>query len=254
MKRRSFIGALMTMPILNRLALGADEEEKPQLTAIRPGEKLRYSLGWQFVVAGHAITEVLPDTIVDGRTVRNFRMTAKTTKAIDLVYKVRDTLTSSAEYDVHRSLGYKKRQREGDTQRDETVDFDWQKNEAYYHEAISDKKQTTPVLENTLDPLSAFYFVRNQKFEVGSVIKGPLTDGKRCKIAEIRVVRREKIKVNGKRYDTYKLIPDIKDVGGVFKKSDDAKIEIWVTADYTHTPVLMKSKVAVGSFRAELEH
>ena len=88
---------------------------------------------------------------------------------------------------------------------------------------------------------------------MGSVIKGPLTDGKRCKIAEIKVVKRERIKVNGTKYDTFKLIPDIKDVGGVFKKSKDAKIEIWCTADHRHIPVLLKSKVIVGSFRAELE-
>ena len=82
----------------------------------------------------------------------------------------------------------------------------------------------------------------------------PLTDGKRCKEALITVVARETIKVNGKKYDTFKLIPDFKDIGGVFEKSKDAKVEIWCTADHRHIPVLLKSKVFVGSFKAELEN
>jgi hypothetical protein len=253
LSRRPFVAALLTLPFLRSRSVAEEGQEVQNPPAFEPGEKLTYSLGWQFIVAGHATTEVLPDEILDGRTVRSFRMTAKTRKTVDHIYKVRDSLSSLAEYDVSRSLGFTKIQREGDTQRDETIDFDWNMLEARYYEAISGNTGVIPIQENTLDPLSAFYFIRNQPLEVGTVIKGPMTDGKRCKIAQITVVKRETIKVNGKKYDTFKLIPDIKDVGGVFKKSDDAKIEIWCTADHRHIPVLMKSKVIVGSFKAELE-
>jgi len=252
LKRRPFIAALLSIPFIRTRSFAEDAAEEKQ-AAFEPGETLTYSLGWQFIVAGHATTEVLPDEMLYGRKVRSFRMTARTNKVVDPIYKVRDTLSSLAEYDASRSLGYTKIQREGDSHRDETVDFDWEKLEAHYFEALSGNTQVTPIEENTLDPLSAFYFIRNQTFDVGSVIKGPLTDGKRCKIAEVKVVKRERIKVNGRKYDTFKLVPDIKDVGGVFKKSKDAKIEIWCTADHRHIPVLLKSKVIVGSFKAELE-
>jgi hypothetical protein len=195
--------------LVSHLGFAADTE-KP--TAFAVGEKLSYSLGWQFSVAGHATIEVLPDEAIAGRKVRSFMMTAKTNTATDRIFKVRDELSSQAEYDVSRSLGYSKIQREGKTKRDVSVEFD-----------------------------------------VGSVIKGPMTDGKRCKVAEIRVVSRERIKVNGKKYDTFKMVPDIKDVGGVFEKSKNAKIELWCTADHRHIPVRMKSKVLVGNFKAELE-
>lgn len=221
--------------------------------AFKTGESLKYSLGWQFIVAGRATLEVLPQEEIDGQTVQNFKMTARTRSIVDNIYKVRDTLTSKAEHDVSRALAFKKIQREGDEKRNETIRFDWKNREAHYHEELEDEKRTIPIHENTLDPLSAFYFVRNQPLEVGSVITGPLTDGKKCKIAQIKVVKREEIKVNGTKYDTFKLIPDIKDVGGVFKKSKGASMEIWCTADHRHIPVLLKSKVIVGSFRAELE-
>jgi hypothetical protein len=80
-----------------------------------------------------------------------------------------------------------------------------------------------------------------------------MTDGKRCKMTKIEVVQRKTIKVNGRKYDAFKLIPDIKDIGGVFEKSKNANLEIWCTADPRHIPVLLKSKVIVGNFKAELE-
>jgi len=48
------------------------------------------------------------------------------------------------------------------------------------------------------------------------------------------------------------LEPNLKDIGGVFEKSKDAKISIWVTADHRRIPVMIKSKVIVGSFVGEL--
>ncbi len=251
--RRAIILALLSLPLFNRLGFAKESNPPESLPAFEAGEKLTYSLGWQFIVAGHATLEVLPDEEMDGRPIRSFHMTAKTGKVADKVFKVRDTLSSLAEYDVSRSLGYAKIQREGKTKRNVTVDFDWDNLTANYMEAISKKTRSIPIPENTLDPLSAFYFIRNQKLEVGKTIEGPMTDGKRCKMAKIAIVKREKIKVNGKRYDTFKLIPDMQDIGGVFEKSKNAKMEIWCTADHRHIPVLLKSKVMVGNFKAELE-
>jgi len=252
--RRKILSALLLLPCIANLAFSQETNELEKLPAFEVGEKLTYSLGWQFIVVGHATTEVLPDEEIDGRKVRSFQMTAKTGKVADRLFKVRDTISSLAEYDMRRSLGYAKIQREGKTKRDVSVEFDWENLNALYMETIGGSSRVTPILKNTLDPLSAFYFVRMQEFDVGSVIKGPMTDGKRCKEAEIKVVAREWIKVNGKKYDTFKLEPNLKELGGVFEKSKDAKMVIWVTADHRHIPVKMKSKVAVGSFVAELKN
>ena len=53
-------------------------------------------------------------------------------------------------------------------------------------------------------------------------------------------------------YETYLVEPDLKYLGGVFKKSEDAKLQIWVTTDERRVPVRIKSKLVVGSFVAEL--
>jgi len=252
-RRRPFLAGLFSIPLLGCLAKGNESDAKEHRPVFEPGEKLTFSLGWQFIVAGRATLEVLPDEELDGVKMRSFQMTAKTRKVVDHLFKVRDTLSSLTDYDVTKSLGYSKIQREGKTKRDVTVDFDWEKLKANYFEARRGSQQTTDIVENTLDPLSAFYFVRNQHLEVGTVIEGPMTDGKRCKVARIEVKERKTIKVNGTKYDCFRLKPDLADVGGVFEKEKKAKMEIWCTADHRHIPVLMKSKVAIGSFKAELE-
>lgn len=250
LKRRPFLSGLFSILTTVRFSCAAEaDEQKP---AFEPGEKLKYSLGWQFIVAGYAMLEVLPDEEFGGQILRSFRLTARTRKIVDSIFKVRDSISALSDYEVTRSMGYTKIQREGKTKRDITVDFDWNNLKAHYFEALKGKSQITDILENTLDPLSAFYYVRNQKLDVGTKLEGPMTDGKRCKIAHIEVLERKTIKVNGKKYDCLRLKPYMADLGGVFEKSKDAKIEVWCTADHRHIPVLMKSRVSVGSFKVEL--
>ena len=80
----------------------------------------------------------------------------------------------------------------------------------------------------------------------------PVTDGKKCVIGSGKVIKREIIKLKSKQYDTYLLEPELKDLSGVFRKSKDATIKIWVTADKRKIPIRIKSKVVVGSFVGEL--
>ena len=65
-------------------------------------------------------------------------------------------------------------------------------------------------------------------------------------------MKREKIEVGKKVYDTYLIMPELKHVGGVFEKSKNAKIKLWITADERRLLVKIKSKVIVGSFIGEL--
>lgn len=71
-------------------------------------------------------------------------------------------------------------------------------------------------------------------------------------MARAKVVKREEIKVGGVTYDTFLVEPEMENIGGVFEKSRNAKLQIWVTADNRRIPLRIKSKVKVGSFVAEL--
>jgi hypothetical protein len=84
------------------------------------------------------------------------------------------------------------------------------------------------------------------------IIERPVTDGKKCIIGKAFVIKKETLKLAIGTYDTYLIEPEIKHVGGVFEKSKNAKIQVWVTADKRRMPVKIKSKVVIGSFVGEL--
>ncbi|MFP4348038.1 MAG: DUF3108 domain-containing protein [Thermodesulfobacteriota bacterium] len=216
-----------------------------------PGEKLTYELRWEFIPAGHATLEVLPMTTVEGTPAFHFTAKAKSNRFVDTFYKVRDHVQGFTDSGMDRSLLYKKKQREGGHKRDIVVNFDWQNRTARYVN-FDKAKDPISILPGTFDPISAFYFVRLFDLKEGMVLQRPITDGKKNVIGRVAVVKRETIQVSGREYDTFLLKPELEHVGGVFEKSENAEIRLWVTADSRRLLVRIESEVIVGSFVGDL--
>lgn len=218
----------------------------------QPGERLTYELKWTVIPAGQAVLEVQPMTSVNGVAAYHFVLTAKSTRFIDRIYKVRDRIEGFVDTEMTGSMLYKKKQREGSVKKDVLVVFDADSNQARYYKSGKIHKEL-PISVGTFDPLSAFYYSRVLDLKANSVIQKPVSDGKRWVIGKVHVVRREIIALaNGDTYDTYLIEPDLSHVGGVFEKSKDAKLQLWVTADKRRIPVRIKSAVSIGSFTGEL--
>ncbi|MBW2615862.1 MAG: DUF3108 domain-containing protein [Deltaproteobacteria bacterium] len=224
----------------------ADENTFP----FHAGEKLVFEAKWGFIPAGEAVLEVLPVETINGVKSRHFVMTAKTYPFIDLFYKVRDRIDSYADVGMTHSVLYKKQKR-GRSKKDVVVDFNWEKKKAKYSKN-GKMRRLISILSGSFDPLSVFYAFRIHELKEGLVIKVPVTDGKKCVMGTAKVIKREKINVNGRTYDTYLVEPDLEHIGGVFEKSKNAKLQLWVTADKLQIPVRIKSKVVVGSFVGDL--
>lgn len=214
------------------------------------GERLTFRLRWAVVPAGEAVMEVMPMTTVNGTPAYHFRLTAKSNSFVDMFYKVRDRIDAFTDTSMTRALRYHKKQHEGDHRRNIQVDFDWENTTARLFDG--QKHNEIDILPGTFDPLSVFYYTRMANFATDSLITSPVTDGKKCVYGEARIVKKERVTVYSGTYDTYLIEPDLKHVGGVFKKEKDAKIKIWITADDKRIPVKIASKVAVGSFVGEL--
>jgi hypothetical protein len=215
-----------------------------------PGEKLTFQVRWSFIPAGKAILQVFPIETIDGVSALHFVMTARTYPLIDLFYKVRDRIDSYTDTQMTHALLYRKQNR-GKIFRDVVVTFNWEKQEAQY---VKNGEKAAPIslVPGSFDPLSIFYAFRLHDLSENSIVQAPVSDGKRCLTGRAVVIKRETIIVASGTYDTYLVEPDLKHIGGVFRKSPHAKLEIWVTADSRRTPVKVKSKVVVGSFVAEL--
>jgi len=215
-----------------------------------PGEKLTFQVKWSFIPAGEAVLEVLPIETINGVTAYHFVMTARTYSFIDLFYKVRDRIDAYTDTGMIHSILYRKK-KEGKTKRKVVVSFNWEKKEAQYSN-FGEKRKPVPILFGSFDPLSVFYAFRLHNLKVNAEIETPVTDGKKCVMGKAKVIKREKVKLASGTYDTYLVEPDLKHIGGVFERSKNAKLKIWVTADTRRIPVKIKSKVRVGSFVGEL--
>ena len=141
------------------------------------------------------------------------------------------------------SWRFEKNLKEGSYSANRQYTFDQRLNLAY------DGKDTVKVNPYVQDALSALYFVRTQDLEVGkSVYADNFTDGKLYPL-EVKVIRREEITVPAGTFECLVVEPLLRSVG-VFKH--EGKLTVWLTDDRLKMPVLMKSKVLVGSISAEL--
>lgn len=235
---------------MTTLSLAESIKAREKDLPFHPGEKLTFQLKWSFIPAGEAVLEILPIETIQDVTSYHFVMLAKTYPFIDLFYKVRDRIDAFTDTGMTHSILYKK-QKKGKSKKNVVVTFNWEKQTTQYSNQ-GKKAKPISIKPSSFDPLSVFYAFRLYNLKVGAKIQIPVTDGKKCVMGEATVVKREKITVANRTYDTYLVEPDLKHIGGVFEKSKKAKLEIWVTADTQRIPVKIKSKVIVGSFVAEL--
>ncbi|MBP1739997.1 MAG: hypothetical protein H6Q48_2290 [Deltaproteobacteria bacterium] len=246
MKLRSIFLLTLSLISISLAPCFAQEKRIP----FSPGEKLFFEVRWAFIPAAEGVLEILPMETLDGRKCYHFTMTSRTYDFVDVFYKVRDRIEGFTDEGLTRSLLYKKTQ-DGKRKRRITVNFDWEKLEARYSN-FDERGKPVSILPGSFDPLSVFYAFRLLHLKVGEELKASVTDGRKCVVGRAKVIKREKIKVRDAVYDTFLVEPDLEQLGGVFEKSKDAKLQIWVTADGASIPVRVKSEVLVGSFVAEL--
>ncbi len=213
--------------------------------AFGPGERLEFSVGYGIIKAGTAVMEIPEIVKLNGRKCYHIVSTAKSNKFFSVFFKVDDRVESFM--DVHElySHRYDKHLREGKFKADVSMIFDQENHLALYN----DSQDTFSVPAYVQDVLSAFYYVRTQNLEVGrSIFVDNHTDRKNYPL-EVKVLRKEKIEVPAGTFDCVVVEPILK-ASGIFKQK--GKLTVWLTDDEVKMPVLMKSKVVIGSISTEL--
>lgn len=243
---------LMCMLIATHAFVQAQETDVRQPAfPFTPGEKLHYSVYWAGIKAAEAALEIKPMTALDGTPVWHFMMTAKTTGLASAIYPVHDRMDSWAAQDMTRALRYTEHSRKRFSEKNLTITFDWEANTA--HTAKNGKKRAVELKPGAFDPLSIFYFFRMQEMGEQVELTRPVADRKRCITGVAHVRERQTVLSGGREWDTWLVEPDLSQIEGVYEKHPDARMQIWVSADERRIPVKFTSKVAVGSFTAELE-
>jgi hypothetical protein len=210
-----------------------------------PGESLRFTVQYGPIHAGSAWLEVHGSGEINGHSVDTLVARAESNAFFSLTYKVRNRIESVWDADQRFSYRYREDRHEGGYSATNEIQFDQEHGEARYADG-----RVFPIPPRVQDALSSFYYTRCQALPLGGSVVFDYHASRRSQPLEVRVLRRERIHVPAGWFDCVVVEPVLK-VGGIFKHS--GRLLIWLTADDRRVPVLMKSKVTIGSISVILQ-
>ncbi len=223
---------------------GVSVARKVENYAFGAGEELEFRLSYGLVNAGGARMKVAGPYLYQGHICYRLISQAWSNRFFSLFFRVNDRVISILDKGGVFPWKFEKHLREGSFRADRFTEFDQTKHLAF------DGKDTIEVVPFVQDVLSALYWVRTQPMEVGkSLLVDSHADGKNYRV-EVKVLKRERVKVDAGAFNCLVIEPNLKEGTGIFKHQ--GKLLIWLTDDRRKMPVLMKSKVIIGSISAEL--
>ena len=247
------------------LSLGAGSDN-----SFIPGEKLYYRAHWNNVTGGYAMVEVLSRKNTQGHEVYHFKMKARTSKLIDLMYKVRNTIDTHWNASERQPLRVSKTLTEGYTRRFYKMNFDYSKNEithwlkiykddgdifgtkrkdARWYEQRGAFKEVVP---ETQDYLSALYYMRSdpRKPEPGGSFNLNIYDNLKFRKVNFKVLKKEELKTHVGNFSSVKISTDFKTEGHLRSKG---RILAWVSDDKYRYPLKATALIPVfGKVQVDL--
>lgn len=228
---------------------------QPKYLPFEAGERALYRATWNgmFSVASAEIHTT--PRLVDGKKVIHVRVDAKTSGALDLIWKMRDTISSTFDAVALTPAHFVFSQRENAKVIDTEAKFDHRtKRWAVNRQQIG--KQTKNYQfesNNTLDPITAVYLARSTEYKVGDKLYFKVFGGRYQYLLELFVEKKEPVELeSGKTVEAYRIVPRIQNITkrGYAGRVNEAII--WISADERRVPIKMSSKVIFGTVHLEL--
>lgn len=217
--------------------------------AFRAGERLSYNVSWSgLLTAGTAAMEVKADRTPEGKEVFHLVSTARSAGIVTAFYPVADSILSITDAQELYSLSYVLDQKHGKKKKLRKLLFDQEKRTV---KVVSNGlAETHEAPERVQDALSALYYLRTREdFTPGSSMSIDVFDGGKAWAVEVRTLGREKLQTVLGEVNTIKIATYPKYEGVFMHKGE---IMMWLTDDERKVPVLMKSKISIGSIMATL--
>lgn len=231
-----FSGPVKELPVINN-------------EAFKRGELLTFRMHYGPVEAGVAtlaITEEAKE--VAGRTTYHVVGLGQSRGAFDLFYKVRDRYETYIDDKSIVPWIFLRHVNEGGYKIDQSYVFN------HFSEKVNvGEGETYNIEPNMQDMLSAFYSARN--LDLGAAKPGEMYSincfmDKEVWPLKVKFIGRETITTDLGTFKCLKYRPIVQK-GRVFKHEED--LNIWITDDKNHIPVLGQADVLVGSIKAELK-
>ena len=229
---------------LDDAAFAANDPAHDAKVPWKIGEYFQFSIDWNGLNGGSSLMQVQNFHRVDGRRCYRIVTKAESNSFVSRFYKVRDRAESSVDAESLFSRHFMKRLREGGYNKDVDVRFDQAARKARYANG-----KEFDVAAGVHDVLSAFYYVRTRPLPEGGTINIPTHDNEKSYDMEVQVLRREKVEVPAGKFNCVVVEPKLKSEG-IFKSK--GSMEVWLTDDEHRLPVMVRTKVPVGSISVRL--
>lgn len=215
------------------------------------GEYMRFVVAYGVVKAGEA--ELTINTSEKNNKQYHIVGTGKSYPFFDVFFKVRDQYETYFDPKMKVPTEFVRDISEGGYSKQQHYVFDHENKWVY--DKLKGYKSYPIDHDRTQDILSAFYYARlldTKDLRPGDVLYIPTFLDEEMFRFYLEFKGREVLKTKFGKVNTLKFTPIVQE-GRVFK--DKETMSIWVTDDDSHMPVLLKSKLRVGSVRLELvEH
>ncbi len=228
---------------------------RPHYFPFEPGEKEIYRATWNGLFAVATAEIQTTQGMVDGKKVYHVRVEAKTSRVLDLIWKMRDTITSTFDAGSLIPAHFNFSQRENSRVIDTDARYDhgakrWSVN----RQQLGKRKKVYQFdSHNTVDPITAVYLARSTKFQVGDRLYFKLFGGRYQYLIELFVEKKEPVEMqSGKSIEAYRIIPRLQNIT---KRGYADRINngiIWISADERRMPIKLSSKIIFGSVHLEL--
>lgn len=206
-------------------------------------ERLTYSIYWIGIKVGTATMKV-----EDASEGINIISQVNSDEWVSLFYPVENLVRSTIKPDGYPK-NYRMKIREGRHRRDREVQFFTESYKALYNDYIKNEKVEFDLQKQAFDPLSGLYELRKRDLMVGHTEYIDVFDSKRLWSVEVQVLRKERVKTPAGEFDTIVVKPILQSEGLFIRKGE---IFIWLTDDSKKVPVMVKTKVKLGSITATL--
>jgi hypothetical protein len=228
---------------------------QPKYLPFEGGERALYRATWNGMLSVASAEIQTTPKLVDGKKVIQVRVDAKTSGALDLIWKMRDTISSTFDAVALTPAHFVFSQRENAKVIDTDASFDqrtkrWAVNRQQVGKLAKNYQFES---NNTLDPITAVYLARSTEYKVGDKLYFKVFGGRYQYLLELFVEKKEPVEMqSGKTIEAYRIVPRIQNITkrGYAGRVNEAVI--WISADERRVPIKMSSKVIFGSVYLEL--
>jgi hypothetical protein len=228
---------------------------QPKHYPFEGGEKAIYRASWNGMLSVATAEILTTPSVENGRQVYTVRVDAKTSRALDLVWKMRDTILSTFDAKALVPSRFSFYQRENSRVVNTEARYsDSSKRWMVNRQQVGKKPRAWEFdFQNTYDPLSAVYLARSLEIKPGERFYFKVFGGRHQYLLELNVQRKEPVTLNsGKTIEAFRVIPRLQNLtkNGYAERMNDAVI--WISADERRMPVKLTSKISFGRVYLEL--